>query len=113
MMRNLVDNALKYTPAAGQVDVGAAPGAEGVRLWVRDTGCGIAPEDHVKVFEAFRQTETGLRKAGGTGLGLPISKRLAEAHGGHLWLESEIGRGSVFSVKLPIKSAALFPTITD
>jgi two-component system, NarL family, sensor histidine kinase BarA len=61
------------------------------------------------VFETFRQTETGLQQGSGTGLGMPISKRLAEAHGGRLWLESKQGEGATFYVALPIEPIHLKP----
>jgi len=64
---------------------------------------GIAPASHDLIFQRFQQTETGIRHAGGTGLGLPISKYLIEAHGGTISLESEIGQGATFYIKLPIK----------
>jgi signal transduction histidine kinase len=70
---------------------------------------GIAPEDRDLVFDAFKQTSSGLRQAGGTGLGMPISKNLVEAHGGKIWLESEAGKGSTFSVSIPVKSEQLVP----
>jgi signal transduction histidine kinase len=63
------------------------------------------------VFEAFKQTKTGLRQGGGTGLGMPIAKNLTEAHGGRLWLESEVGKGTTFYVSLPIKFELLVPTL--
>jgi signal transduction histidine kinase len=63
------------------------------------------------VFEAFKQTHSGLRNSGGTGLGMPISKNLTEAHGGRLWLTSEVNKGSTFCVALPIKAAHLTPTL--
>jgi signal transduction histidine kinase len=78
---------------------------------LQDTGPGIAPEDQSLVFEAFRQTEAGLQKGGGTGLGMSISRSLAEAHGGRLWLESTPGEGTTFFLSLPIRSAHLEPSL--
>ena len=78
---------------------------------VRDTGPGIAPEDHTRIFETFRQTEAGLRHSEGTGLGLPISLRLAQAHSGRLWLESSLGQGATFYVALPVRSPHLLEMI--
>jgi signal transduction histidine kinase len=63
------------------------------------------------VFEAFKQTNTGLRQGGGTGLGMPIAKNLAEAHGGRLWLDSTVGKGTTFFVALPVKSEVLVPMV--
>jgi signal transduction histidine kinase len=98
---NLVSNACKFTPE-GSVTIRAQAQPEAILISVHDTGPGIAPEDQQTVFETFRQTETGLKSGAGTGLGLPISLRLAEAHGGKLWLESEPDKGSTFYVQLPI-----------
>jgi signal transduction histidine kinase len=72
---------------------------------VTDTGPGISAEQQAIIFQPFIQTEAGVRHGGGTGLGLPISKHLAEAHGGRLWVESEPDRGAAFYVTLPIIAA--------
>jgi signal transduction histidine kinase len=103
IMLNLVSNACKFTDE-GNVTISAHQSDKNVFISVKDTGPGIAPQDHETVFQAFLQTETGLRKGGGTGLGLPISKKLAEAHGGRLWVESELGAGAVFFIVLPLQS---------
>jgi signal transduction histidine kinase len=100
---NLVSNACKFTDE-GSVTITARQTDESVFITVRDTGPGIDAKDHETVFGTFLQTETGLRKGGGTGLGLPISKKLAEAHGGRLWLESELGKGAAFFVVLPCQT---------
>ena len=81
-----------------------------MQLTVADTGPGISPEDQQAVFEPFKQTNTGLRQGGGTGLGMPISKSLAEAHGGSIRLESAPGKGTTFYVTLPVKSDKLAPS---
>lgn len=103
---NLLSNACKFTEA-GSIILSAHRHNDEVVLAVQDTGPGIAREEYEAVFETFRQTETGLRQGGGTGLGMPISRRLAEAHGGRLWLESEQGKGTTFFVALPIESPLL------
>ena len=98
---NLISNAVKFTPA-GEVFVRLAPVGEQVLVSVRDTGVGIAPEDHATVFEQFRQVgDTLTEKPQGTGLGLPICKQIVEHHGGRLWLESALGQGSTFAFVLP------------
>ena len=74
---------------------------------------GIDSSDHQLIFDAFKQTEQGTLTGGGTGLGLPISKRLVEIHGGQIWLESEVGQGSTFYLRLPVKSEALESQIVD
>jgi signal transduction histidine kinase len=105
---NLLSNAVKFT-AAGSVTVRIAPIATGdeVVVSVTDTGAGIAPADRERVFEAFAQAgDTLTDKPRGTGLGLPISRQIVEEHGGRMWLESELGRGSIFAFALPVASAS-------
>jgi signal transduction histidine kinase len=101
---NLLSNAVKFTPAGGEVDVSATRANGEVRVSVADTGPGIAPEDRERIFEEFQQTETGGEQHEGTGLGLALSKRFVELHGGRIWLESELGRGSTFTFALPTRS---------
>jgi signal transduction histidine kinase len=103
---NLLSNAVKFTPTGGEVDVSAIRVNGGVRVSVADTGPGIAPGDHQRVFEEFQQTDAGLEQHEGTGLGLALSKRLVELHGGRIWLESELGKGSTFVFTLPARSAS-------
>jgi signal transduction histidine kinase len=102
---NLLSNAVKFTPAGGTVDVTAAQMNGEVRVAVADTGPGIAPEDHEGIFEEFRQTGTGIEQREGTGLGLALSKRLVELHGGRIWVDSELGKGSTFVFTLPARPA--------
>jgi signal transduction histidine kinase len=101
---NLLSNAVKFTPPGGAVDVSAARVNGEVRIAVADTGPGIALEDHERIFEEFQQTEAGLGQQEGTGLGLALSKRFVELHGGRIWLESEPGNGSTFVFTLPVRS---------
>ena len=99
---NLLANAMKFTPDGGQVLVMAAPEDDGVRFTVQDTGIGIAPEDTGKLFKPFQQLESKLsRKYPGTGLGLSLSRRFVEMHGGRIWVESRVGVGSSFIFVLP------------
>jgi signal transduction histidine kinase len=102
---NLVSNAVKFTPAGGRVDVSARRHGDQVEIAVADTGPGIAPEELETIFEEFKQAPDG-KRAEGTGLGLPLSQKLAELHGGRLWVESEVGRGSTFRFTLPIRQEA-------
>lgn len=103
LLLNLLDNAIKYTPASGQVTVGWSLGDAQVELWVRDTGCGI-PEEHLPyVFDRFyRVDKARSRREGGAGLGLAISRWIAEVHGGSVSVESAPGKGAIFTVWLPI-----------
>ncbi|HEX8316943.1 HAMP domain-containing sensor histidine kinase [Longimicrobium sp.] len=104
---NLLSNAVKFTPPGGEVSVSAdALGDAGVELRVRDTGPGIAPEDQQRIFHEFEQVR-GTR--GGTGLGLPISRKLAKMLGGDLVVESRVGEGSSFIVRLPAAAPAGTP----
>jgi signal transduction histidine kinase len=98
---NLLSNAVKFTPAGGNVVVATEQGDGEVLVSVADTGPGIAPEDQGRIFEEFQQTEVGVRQREGTGLGLALSKRLVELHGGRIWVESEPGKGSRFTFTLP------------
>jgi signal transduction histidine kinase len=102
---NLLSNAVKFTPAGGAVDVRATRANGEVSVSVADTGPGIAAEDLRRVFEEFQQTEAGIERGEGTGLGLALSKRLVELHGGRIWVDSEIGRGSTFVFTLPARDA--------
>jgi signal transduction histidine kinase len=101
---NLLSNAVKFTPAGGEIDVSATWVIGEVRVSVADTGPGVAPEDRDRIFEEFQQSETGVGLREGTGLGLALSKRFVELHGGRIWVESELGRGSTFTFALPARS---------
>jgi signal transduction histidine kinase len=103
---NLLSNAVKFTPTGGEVDVNAIRVNGEVRVSVADTGPGIASKDHERIFEEFQQTDAGLERLEGTGLGLALSKRLVELHGGRIWLESELGKGSTFVFTLPARSVS-------
>jgi PAS domain S-box-containing protein len=95
---NLVNNAVKFTPAGGRVQVGADRENGQVRVWVHDSGNGLGPEELERVFERGWQADP---KGGGKGLGLYISRRIVEAHGGTMWVESTLGRGATFFAVLP------------
>jgi signal transduction histidine kinase len=105
IMLNLLSNAVKFTPDGGKVDVSAKRANGAVEVAVRDTGIGIAPEDQQAVFEEFRQVgRDHMRKAEGTGLGLALTKRFVELHGGAIRLHSTPGQGSTFTVSLPFSA---------
>jgi signal transduction histidine kinase len=100
---NLLANAVKFTPDGGTVSLRAARENGEVRLSVQDTGIGIAPDDQERIFEEFQQaTHQGERSREGTGLGLTLSKRMVELHGGTLTVDSAPGKGSTFTVALPL-----------
>jgi len=103
VLLNLVGNAIKFTDA-GEVRIDAAVTDSAFEVAVSDTGPGIAEADQAKIFEEFRQAEgsTSAQRKGGTGLGLAIAKRIVELHGGKIWVESEVGKGSTFRFTLPI-----------
>jgi len=104
---NLLSNAVKFTPDRGRVELSARLVDAMVQVAVRDSGVGIAPEDQEHIFEEFRQVGTGTTKAEGTGLGLPLAKRFVELHGGSMWVESQVGAGSVFTFTLPVKRSTV------
>jgi signal transduction histidine kinase len=99
VFENLIGNAIKFTTPGGLITVGAASQDEDVVFWVADTGSGIAPDSLPHVFDRFWQATKGDRR--GAGLGLPITKGIVEAHGGHIWVESTLGRGSTFFFSIP------------
>jgi signal transduction histidine kinase len=103
VLLNLLSNAVKFTPEGGRIGINARQADGSVEISVSDTGIGIAPEDQAKIFEEFRQVGGDYaHKTEGTGLGLTLAKKLVELHGGRIWVESEVGRGSTFTFILPI-----------
>ena len=102
VMLNLLSNAVKFTPQGGRITVAAKRIDTGIEVSVTDTGVGIAPQDQAAVFEEFKQVGGDrLRKAEGTGLGLSLTRKFVELHGGQIGLASEPGKGSTFSFTLP------------
>ena len=105
ILLNLLSNAVKFTPEGGRIGIDARQTDGSVEISVSDTGVGIAAEDQPKVFEEFRQVGSDYaHKVEGTGLGLTLAKKFVELHGGKIWLESEVGKGSTFTFTLPIHS---------
>jgi DNA-binding response OmpR family regulator/two-component sensor histidine kinase len=112
ILYNLLSNAIKFTPDGGSVRVvvrripdgnGTKPGDGGIEVAVSDTGIGLRPEDQKRIFGAFEQVDSAYgREQQGTGLGLALSRRFVELHGGRIWVESELGKGSVFRFVLPL-----------
>jgi signal transduction histidine kinase len=104
VLLNIVGNAIKFTEA-GEVTVQAAAANGSFQVSVADTGPGIGAGDRERIFDAFQQVDSSItRQKGGTGLGLSISKKIVELHGGRIWVESELGRGSIFRFTLPVRS---------
>jgi two-component system, OmpR family, sensor kinase len=101
LLLNLVDNAIKYTPAGGTVTLGLVRRDGWAQVAVGDTGMGIAAEDRPHIFERFYRADRSRSRAdGGSGLGLAIARHLVEAHGGHIWATSEEGKGTQVSFTL-------------
>jgi two-component system, NtrC family, sensor kinase len=100
---NLLSNAIKFTPEGGRIDVRAIPRDGIVEVSVSDTGVGIAPEDQEAIFEEFRQVGTAAKKVEGTGLGLALSRKFVELHGGRIWVRSQVGVGSTFTFTIPVR----------
>jgi signal transduction histidine kinase len=102
VLLNLVGNAIKFTPEGGRVWVSAGAENGAVRIEVGDTGPGIALEDQERIFQEFQQAGSDAGKPQGTGLGLALARKFVEMHGGKIWVESDVGKGSKFTFTLPI-----------
>ncbi|MBM2806461.1 MAG: His Kinase (phosphoacceptor) domain protein, partial [Deltaproteobacteria bacterium] len=102
ILLNLLSNAVKFTPEGGRIGIEARQADGSVEISVTDTGIGIAAEDQPKIFDEFRQVGGDYaHKSEGTGLGLTLAKKFVELHGGKIWVESEVGKGSTFTFTLP------------
>jgi signal transduction histidine kinase len=109
---NLLTNAVKFTDAGGSVRVTAHADGEWAQVEVRDTGIGIAEDEQARIFEAFQRGGRGVRTSTeGTGLGLTLSKRIVELHGGRLWMQSRLGEGSTFAFAIPMAQAEPEPVL--
>jgi two-component system, OmpR family, phosphate regulon sensor histidine kinase PhoR len=105
VLQNLLDNAVQYTHPGGKIHVSATAGGREAVVAVADTGIGIPLADQERIFERFYRVDAARsREAGGTGLGLSIARHIVEAHGGRIWVESEVGAGSIFSFSVPLAS---------
>jgi signal transduction histidine kinase len=103
VLLNLVGNAIKFTDK-GEVAIKATAENGSFTVAVRDTGPGIAPSDQGKIFEEFQQADnSATKRKGGTGLGLSIAKRIIGMHGGRIWVESDVGKGSTFAFTIPMR----------
>ena len=106
VLANLLDNALKFTPAGGSIDLRIAPTEDAVLISLRDTGPGIPEEYRESIFERFTQVPGAAGKRRGTGLGLAFAKLAVEAHGGRIWVEDGAQAGACFHIQLPLTSSA-------
>jgi PAS domain S-box-containing protein len=105
-LHNLVENAIKYTDPGGEVHLSLQMNAGRILFEVQDTGIGIAPADQHRLFEKFfRASRKGIKGERGSGLGLAIVKSIAERHGGQVWVESQLGKGSKFTMSIPLRQA--------
>jgi signal transduction histidine kinase len=103
ILLNLLSNAVKFTPKGGRITVTAVAHNPGIQISVADTGIGIAPADQEIIFEEFRQAgHDDSHEREGTGLGLALARKFVEMHGGRIWVESEVGKGSTFTFTLPL-----------
>jgi CheY-like chemotaxis protein len=100
---NLITNAVKFTGDGGSVVVRAVRDGADIDITVTDTGIGVPESDRERIFESFQQGGRGSSREEGTGLGLTLSRRIVELLGGHMWLESEVGRGSTFGFSIPAR----------
>jgi signal transduction histidine kinase len=102
---NLLSNAVKFTPDGGCITMTARMSDSVAAVAVQDTGIGIAPDEQARIFEEFQQAKQDpLQKQEGTGLGLTLAKKFVELHGGRIWVESEVGKGSTFTFTIPVRS---------
>ena len=102
---NLLENAVKYSPQGSQITIGTQPHGEMVQIWVKDTGPGIPPAEHERIFDKFSRLHNG-EKVRGFGLGLAYCRLAVEAHGGSIWVESQVGQGATFRFTLPSAEAS-------
>jgi signal transduction histidine kinase len=100
---NLLENAIKFTPVGGRIDIGAQTSQDGmfVKFWVRDNGPGIPPAERERIFEKFTRLR-GKNKPGGLGVGLAFCRLAVHGHGGEIWIESEVDKGTTFWLTLPV-----------
>jgi len=104
VLRNLINNAIKFSPECSKIEIGAMPKEDYILFYVKDCGCGLTPENQIRVFEPFYQVEkSSSRKYGGTGLGLTICRGIVESQKGKIWVESKVGKGCTFYFTVPLK----------
>jgi PAS domain S-box-containing protein len=104
VIANLLDNAVKYSPLTGEIVAGCAGQGDACRIYVRDQGIGMSPEQKGQIFEQFYRADTSDTAVGGLGLGLSLARQIIEGHGGRIEVESEVGKGSTLTIVLPVIS---------
>jgi signal transduction histidine kinase len=102
ILLNLFDNAIKFTPKRGRINLSIATRNNGIAFNVSDTGCGIDKDERYQIFEPYKRLESKNNRAQGLGLGLALSKMFIELHGGHITFKSQKGKGTTFSFWLPL-----------
>jgi len=103
---NLISNAIKFTPEGGTISVNAQLDNDFVKIEISDTGIGISPKDVAQLFDEFYRVDNQInQEVKGTGLGLPLAKKIVEAHGGKMWITSQLKEGTTFHFTLPLKQS--------
>lgn len=102
VLRNLISNAIKYAPDSNQVNIYLSEVSNYAKISIQDYGLGIAVEDQKRIFDRFFRSTDIQHNYPGMGIGLYVSQQIVEEHGGQLWVDSELGKGSIFSLTLPI-----------
>ncbi len=114
VMRNLLHNAVKYSPGGGTITVWGCGDAEQILIWVSDQGIGIPPQDLERIFERFYRVDNEIaQKTRGAGLGLSICQSIVEAHGGRIWAESVLGKGSTFYLTIPVAATETYESLLN
>jgi len=107
VLMNLLENAVKFTPEGGSILLRAMTHDQNLVVKVRDSGPGLSPEEQRRLFQPFYQSEVDRQRLSGAGLGLSLCKQLVEAHGGKMWVDSELDKGSTFGFSVPLKGPAV------
>ena len=109
---NLMENASKFSPAGGTIEIGARPANEWIHMWIQDNGPGIPAAELDRIFDKFTRLR-GTSKPGGLGIGLAFCRLAVQGHGGRIWVESEQGQGSTFHFTFPVATVEQLAGTTD
>jgi signal transduction histidine kinase len=110
VVTNLLGNALKFTPEEGSIVLRAMARDQDLMVEVQDSGPGLRPEEQHRLFQPYFRSEVDRQRLSGAGLGLALSREIVEAHGGEIWLNSEVGKGSTFGFSIPVKETQRSPS---